>query len=211
MNSDNIDFLLNKVNENPKISASKLKELLNKEEHVAVSRQTIRNYLHSEDLHGRIARKVPLLSPKNINRRKELCNSWSSWTLKKWKKVLFSDETKINLFSSDGKVTVWRKLSTAFNSRNCVPTVKHGGGSLMVWGCFSYEGVGKLVFIDGIMDKYQYKRILAENLDKSCEMLGLPVDFIFQQDNDPKHKSKYVMEFFDNNDFSFMDWPSQSN
>jgi len=39
--------------------------------------------------------------------------------------------------------------------RNTRPTVKHGGGSVMVWGCMSASGVGELVFIDGNMDQYQ--------------------------------------------------------
>ncbi len=33
-----------------------------------------------------------------------------------------------------------------------VPTVKHGGGSVLMWGCMSAAGVGELHFIDGIMN-----------------------------------------------------------
>ena len=44
-----------------------------------------------------------------------------------------------------------------------VPTIKHGGGSVMVWGCFSSAGVGDLVKIEGIMKKEQYKTILENN------------------------------------------------
>ena len=35
--------------------------------------------------------------------------------------------------------------------KNIVATVKCGGGFAMVWGCFSYHGVEKLVFIDGLI------------------------------------------------------------
>ncbi|KAK3530705.1 hypothetical protein QTP86_032242, partial [Hemibagrus guttatus] len=30
---------------------------------------------------------------------------------------------------------VWRKSNTAFQKKNITPTVKYGGGSVMVWGC----------------------------------------------------------------------------
>ena len=113
------------------------------------------------------------------------------------------------MFSSDGKCTVWRKSGTSLDIKNCVPTIKHGGGSIMVWGCFSYNGVGKLHFIDGTMDRFQYKRILVENLEASREMLDLMDDFTFQQDNDPKHKSQYVQDFFEENAIKLLEWPSK--
>ncbi|GFX14179.1 transposable element Tcb1 transposase [Trichonephila clavipes] len=53
-------------------------------------------------------------------------------------------------------------------------------------------GVGELVFIDGIMDKMVYLEILKNNLQKSAVHVGLRSNFIFQQDNDPKHTAKIV-------------------
>jgi transposase len=44
----------------------------------------------------------------------------------------------------------------------------------------------------------------------SCDILGLSDNFIFQHDNDPKHKSKYVRDFFEENDIQVLEWPSQS-
>ena len=54
-----------------------------------------------------------------------------------WKKVLWSDETKIELFVRQGKCYVWRKPNTSHHPESTIPTVKHGGGSIMLWGCFS--------------------------------------------------------------------------
>ena len=47
--------------------------------------------------------------------------------LNQWDRVLFRNETKINLFSSDGRINVWRKEGEALLFKNSTPTVKHGG------------------------------------------------------------------------------------
>ena len=62
----------------------------------------------------------------------------------------------------------------------------------MVWGCMAASGVRELVFIDDKMDKYCYKNILQNNLQKSADNLGIGGDYYFQQDNDPKHITKIV-------------------
>lgn len=41
-------------------------------------------------------------------------------------------------------------------------TVKHGGGSIMVWVCFAASGTGKLAHIEGIMNSTDYQQILSE-------------------------------------------------
>ena len=98
-------------------------------------------------------------------------------------KILWSDETKIELFGLNAKRHVWRKPGT-------IPTVKHGGGSIMLWGCFSAAGTGRLVRIEGKMNGAKYREILDENLLQSAQDLRLGRRFTFQQDNDPKHTAK---------------------
>lgn len=41
---------------------------------------------------------------------------------------LWSDETKINLFGSDGVKGVWRHPGEEYKGKCVLPTVKHGGG-----------------------------------------------------------------------------------
>ncbi|GFW78788.1 transposable element Tcb1 transposase [Trichonephila clavipes] len=112
-----------------------------------------------------------------------------------WNEVIFSDESKFNIFGSDGRRMVSRKPNTSHHPKHTIPTVKHGGGSVMVWGCMAASGVGKLVFIDGIMHKMAYLNILQNNFKESADKLGLGSNFIFQQDNDPKHTAFVVEEW----------------
>ena len=92
-----------------------------------------------------------------------------------WKCVLWSDETKFNLSRTDGKVIVWHALKEEFQPACTVPTVKHERGNVKVWGCFAWNGVGNLTFIDGNMTRYTYKDILENNLFQSALKLNLGI------------------------------------
>jgi hypothetical protein len=58
--------------------------------------------------------------------------------------VLWSDETKIELFGHNDHRYVCKE-------KNTIPKVKHGGGRIMLWGCFAVGGTGSLHKIDDIM------------------------------------------------------------
>ena len=60
----------------------------------------------------------------------------------------------------------------------------------MVWGCFSGNGTGCLQIIKGRRNVPMYRDILSEYLIRSVEMLQCGQNFVFQQDNDPKHTAK---------------------
>ncbi len=49
---------------------------------------------------------------------------------------------KLNFLEGVCPVTSGVKTNTAFHKKNIIPTVKHGGGSVMVWGCFAASGPG---------------------------------------------------------------------
>ncbi len=49
-----------------------------------------------------------------------------------WNHVLWTDESKVNLFDSDGVQHVWRRPVEEYQENCALPTVKHGGGSIMV-------------------------------------------------------------------------------
>ncbi len=81
----------------------------------------------------------------------------------------------------------------------------------MIWGCMFWDGVGYATRIDGKMDADLYVQILEDELLQSLEYHGKDVeDVVFQQDNDPKHKSKKATKWLEESGMEIMVWPPQS-
>ncbi len=194
--------LVREVKKTPKITVAELQRCI-REMGESCRKSTITAALHQSGLYGRVARRKPLLSARHM--KKHLKDSKMVTN-----KILWSDETKIELFGLNSKRYVWRKPGTAHHLSNTVPTVKHGGGSIMLWGCFSAAGTGRLVAIEGKMNAAKYRDILDENLLQSAQDLRLGRRFTFQQDNDPKHTAKITKEWLHNNSVTVLEWPSQS-
>ncbi len=66
--------------------------------------------------------------------------------------------------------------------RSVLPTVKHGDGTVMVWGCMSAAGTGELQFVEGTMNANMYCDILKQSMIPSLRRLGCRA--VFQHDND---------------------------
>jgi hypothetical protein len=86
-------------------------------------------------------------------------------------RVIWSDESSFTLFTTSGRVYVWRTPKEAYNPECLVPTVKHGGfcdglvsnivvfclfhyyhgsnsktqGSVMVWSAISWCPIGSII------------------------------------------------------------------
>ena len=58
------------------------------------------------------------------------------WTTENWK-VLWTDESKFEIFGSSRRVFVRRQVGERMVPQCMTPTVKHGGGSVMIWGSFA--------------------------------------------------------------------------
>ncbi|GFW56697.1 transposable element Tcb1 transposase [Trichonephila clavipes] len=100
----------------------------------SVSAETVRNVIRHAGYSSRVAKKKPFISLQNQKKRLEFTKTHQLKTDNFWKKVIFSDESKFNIFGSDGRRTVWRKPNTVLDPKNLRPTVKHGGGSVMQRG-----------------------------------------------------------------------------
>lgn len=156
-----------------------------------VSVKTIRRALKGKGL-GAYRRRQKFYLNHAAARRK-WAKEHREWTVKDWKRVVYSDESKFNLHGSDGNRWVWRERGKGFDRRYMDAHEKYGGGSVMVWGCMTQFGFERLVRIQGKMDAEKYVSILEDGLLHTLDdHFLLPSNILFQQDNDRKHTSRRV-------------------
>ena len=59
------------------------------------------------------------------------------------------------------------------------------------------------------MDRFQYMDILKNTMLPFARN-NISDDFIFQNDNDPKHTARVVKQFLEEENITVLPWPSQS-
>lgn len=207
--------ILSMVKKNPFTTSSQVKDTL-QEVGVSLSKSTIKRRLHESKYRGFTTRCKPFISLKNRKARLDFAKKHLKKPDQFWKSILWTDETKINLYQNDGKRKVWRRLGTAHDPKHTTSSVKHGGGSVMAWACMASSGTGSLVFIDDVtedrssrMNSKVYRDILSAQIKPNAAKL-IGRHFTVQMDNDPKHTAKATQEFFKEKKWNILQWPSQS-
>ncbi|XDV36075.1 hypothetical protein PO909_005924 [Leuciscus waleckii] len=142
-----------------------------------------------QDLVNDLKRAATTVSKKTIS------NTTSSW---------------IKILQRTQRRNERRKKKDEYNPKNTIPTVKHGGGNIILWGCFSAKGTERLHRTEGRMDGAMYREILANNLLPSVRALKMGRGWVFQHDNDPKHTARATKEWLRKKHLKVLEWPSQS-
>ncbi|KAK3540816.1 hypothetical protein QTP86_001959 [Hemibagrus guttatus] len=175
-----------------------------------VTKATISNTLRRQGLKSCSARRVPLLKSVHVRARLKFAREHLDDPEEDWENVIWSDETKIELFGKNSTCRVWRRKNAELHPKNTIPTVKHGGGNIMLWGCFSAKGPGRLIRVKERMNGAMYREILSKNLLPSARALKMKRGWVFQHDNDPKHTARATKEWLRKKHFKVLEWPSQS-
>ncbi len=102
-----------------------------------------------------------------------------SWTVSKWKSVLWSDESKFDILVGNHGRRVLRAKEEG-DLPACYQRSVQKWASLMVWGCISAYGMGSLHVLEGTMNAERYIKVLQQHMLPSRRR-------VFQQDNAKPH------------------------
>lgn len=172
---------------------------------IALSKNSVWRAVRQAGLRARKRQRRPFLTDINKTRRLAFA---SKYRKQNWRTVLFSDEKTFELFASSHNQYIWTATSDGVPA---LPTVKHPP-KLHVWGGISFYGKTELYVFTGTMDSKFYKGILKERLLSDANSMFGGRSWTFQQDGDPKHTSRRVQGWLEQN-VRFIpkrDWPPNS-
>ena len=100
------------------------------------------------------------LARLNLNKPQHLCNN-----------VLWTVKTKVEMFAHNAQQHIRWKPNTAYQHKHLIPTVKHGGGGLMIRACFTATGPQHLAVLKSTMNSSLYQRIPDSDVGPSVWQL----------------------------------------
>jgi hypothetical protein len=118
---------------------------------------------------------------------------------------------KDDVSNVDGRSWCWIEDKENIHVRVLNQIVKHGGGSIMRWGCLTCRDLGSLQNIKGHLNARGYIAILEQDPCSTLLAFGFNLEeIIFQQDDVAVHTTKIVREWFGKQPFCVLEWLAQS-
>ena len=154
-----------------------------------VSTSTLRWRLYEVGLYGRIAVKKLLLRKQNNVKRIQWAKAHKNWIIEQWNKVLSTDKSNFEIFQSNRRVCAaktWQK------SWNPLYHTKHKAWKRLCYGVGAFANyiVKDLHQLKGKLNQSCYHSIRQHHAIP-FEMQLVSQGFLFMQDNDTKHTSKF--------------------
>ena len=142
--------------------------------------------------------------------RKLFCYTYKDHGIDFWRKVFFSDESyfAINLDSIMNRVRRFTNMNP-YQKSLVKKTAKHPL-KIMIWACFSYEGVGRLEVCQGNMNQQRYLDTLDSKLLPSIQQSGLSGEIYHLDDSATCHRTKKVLDWHQKNQIRKINWPGNS-
>lgn len=174
-----------------------------------ISRRTVLRRLRMSGIRAYRPFRGMALTPLHRQRRLRWATVVRRWQRRHWERVLFTDESRFNLFRNDGRLRVYRRRGERL-AQNCIHEVHpYGGGGVLVWGGICGQVRTRMVIIQGNLTGQRYR-------DEILEPVVVPFirhqnrGVLLQHDNARPHTARVVQNYLENVDVNVLPWPAQS-
>lgn len=172
-----------------------------------LSASAIRHRLLQEGLAARHPLLRLPLTPAHRRRRLEWCQERRNWD-QEWNHIVFSDESRFNLMSHDGRVFIRRRQGERHQAACIVLRHTAPQRGVMVWGAISYDARSRLLHIRGTLTGQRYRTEIVEA--EVVPFLRRLPGATFQQDNARPHVAQNVLESLATHAIPVLPWPARS-
>ena len=159
-----------------------------------ISSRTVRNRLREHNIRPRRPAIRSILLPRHRAARLTWCKRYLRFRIQDWANILFTDESRFHLDSSDGRSRVYRRVGERYADACVIQRQSFGGGSVMVWGGITAHGRTPLVVVAGNLTGIRYR-------DEIVQPYVIPFiqaqanNVTFQQDNARPHVARVVRDY----------------
>ncbi|GBO44452.1 hypothetical protein AVEN_115964-1 [Araneus ventricosus] len=147
--------------------------------------------------YGTVQQVFHSLTKRHRQLRLQWAREHRDWTMDKWKRVSWSDESRFLIHHVDSRVRVHRLPGEQLLPSCTADHTQTGGGGIMLWGTFSWAALGLVFVVEQTMKAANYLNIIADQLHPYMAFVFPTRNGIFQQDNAPCHKARIVLECFE--------------
>ena len=114
-----------------------------------ISRRTVLRRLRRAGIRAFRAFRGMALTLLHRQRRLQWARTVCRWQRRDWERVLFTGESRFNMFRNNGRVHVYRRRRERL-APNCIQDVHpFGGGGVMVWGGICGQRTTRIIIIRG--------------------------------------------------------------
>ena len=147
----------------------------------------------------RLELKKSFINKTNRKKRLAWAKERKEW-VNEWENIIWSDESKFELFREDGKRWVWKRPDERYNIECLNPIVKSGQQGVIIWRCFIKNNLSPLVRLKGRVTAAIYVDVLENNLLFFIDSLDNQENYIFQEDNASIHTARVVKSWKQENE-----------
>ena len=177
--------------------------------HRWVSPRTVRNRLREANIHPQRPAIRPTLLQRHREARLAWCRRHRRFNNRDWVEVLFTDESRFHIDSSDSRSRTYRRVGERYSDACVIQRRPYGGGSVIVWGGITAHGRTPLVVVDGSLTGIRYR-------DKIVRHHVMPFirnsqhNVILQQDYARPHTARVVSDYLRQQNVNVLPWPAMS-